>query len=242
MYCALENHNESEGYEYIRNLLLIEGNTIGNTKELSNVCIEILSPTTKEIYFPNRKISENYAKAELNWYWSGSNSMEEIAQHAKLWRKLSDDGITNNSAYGYIIHKKYGYDQLQKVIEILKFDPNSRRAVINISDPTLDKKETKDLQCTIALQFLIRNGSLEMTVYMRSNDIYFGFPYDYIYFVSLGEYVAYKLGIDFSVYTHHATSMHMYLKDVDKFIPHSQISNLNVDEIIRRNYDATYKI
>ena len=72
---------------------------------------------------------------------------------------------------------------------------------------------------------------------MRSNDIYFGFPYDYIYFVSLGQYIANKLGIEFSLYTHNATSLHLYLKDEEKFIEHNQITNIDINSIIRRNYE-----
>lgn len=93
------------------------------------------------------------------------------------------------------------------------------------------------MQCTIALQFLIRNNELQMTVYMRSNDVYFGLPYDYIYFVSIGQYIANKLNINFGLYTHHATSLHMYLRDVDKFVKHNQITNIDINSIIRRNYE-----
>ena len=73
---------------------------------------------------------------------------------------------------------------------------------------------------------------------MRSNDIYFGLPYDYIYFVSLGTYVAKQLDIPFGLYTHHATSMHMYLRDVDKFVPHEQRTTIDIDKIIEKNYEV----
>lgn len=216
---------------------------VGDTKELNNCCLVIRNPFSRYFRFPYRNISEDYANAEMKWYWSGSNSCKEIGAHAKMWLRLSDDGETNNSAYGYIIEKKYDYDQLQQIIELLKSDPLSRRAIINISDPCLNKIKTHDLQCTVALQFLIRDGGLQMTVYMRSNDVYFGLPYDYIYFVSLGKYVADKLGIKFTLYTHHATSMHMYLRNEDKFkfeaFPGVYV---NIDEVIRQNYDKEYNI
>ena len=210
---------------------------VGSTKEINNCCLIVHNPNTNCVYFPNRQISEDYANAELAWYWSADNSCETIGKHAKMWLRLSDDGMTNNSAYGYIIHKKYGFDQLQQIIELLRNDPTTRRAVLNISDPAINRITTKDMQCTIALQFLIRDEQLEMTVYMRSNDIYFGLPYDYIYFVSIGEYIAKQLNRKLSLYTHHATSMHMYLKDEEKFKQHFQVSKFEVDKIIERNYD-----
>lgn len=231
----------SEVYENLYHELLRNGESVGNTLELTNCIMQIRRPTTKQVYFPYRKISENYANAELKWYWSADNSVKTISKHAALWSKISDDGKTSNSAYGYIIKSKYGYDQIQKVIELLTNDPNSRRAVINISDPLLDKSKTKDFQCTVCIQFMIRNHGLEMTVYMRSNDIYFGFPYDFIYFVSLGEYISSKLNVPLLLYTHHAGSIHMYKKDMEKFKPCYQITKLDVEKIIKENYDETYK-
>lgn len=232
----IEKDNISDVYEELLNKLQKQ-EIVGNTKEINNCCLIVHNPTLTNFYLPNRKISEKYANAELEWYWSGDNSCENIGKYAKMWLQLSDDGKTNNSAYGYILEKKYGFDQIQQIIELLKKDPNSRRAVLNISDPSINRITTKDMQCTIALQFLIRNNELQMTVYMRSNDVYFGLPYDYIYFVSVGQYIANKLNINFGLYTHHATSLHMYLRDVDKFVKHNQITNIDINSIIRRNYE-----
>lgn len=213
---------------------------VGSTKEINNCCLVIHNPTLTNFSFPYRNISERYSDAELKWYWSGDNRCEEIGQHAKMWLRLSDDGVTNNSAYGYILEKKYGYDQIQQIISLLKLDKTSRRAVLNISDPVIHRIATKDMQCTIALQFLIRHDGLEMTVYMRSNDVFFGLPYDYIYFVSIGQYIADKLGLKLILYTHHATSMHMYLRDCEKFAPHKQVLNIDAKSIIQKYYDEMY--
>jgi thymidylate synthase len=64
--------------------------------------------------------------AELIWYFSGSQSSKWISQFAKLWCKISDDGETSNSAYGYSILYKHGFSQIDQVVEILKNDSNSR--------------------------------------------------------------------------------------------------------------------
>ena len=231
-----EGNNVSDVYKEMLEELK-KSPIVGNTKEINNAIMIVHNPTLKDLYFPNRKISEKYSNAELEWYWSGDNSCENIGKFAKMWLALTDDGKTNNSAYGYILEKKYGFDQIQQIIELLKKDINSRRAVLNISDPSINRITTKDMQCTIAIQFLVRNNKLEETIYMRSNDIYFGFPYDYIYFVSLGQYIANKLGIEFSLYTHNATSLHLYLKDEEKFIEHNQITNIDINSIIRRCYE-----
>lgn len=211
-----ENETIQEVYkELIEDLKSSE--VVGNTKEINNCCLVVNKPTTDNFYLPYRSVSERYANGELEWYFTGNNKLEFIKQYGSMWERLSDDGVTNNSAYGYILMKKYGYNQIEQIIELLKKDPTSRRAVLNIEDPTLNKITTKDYQCTVALQFLLRNGKLEETVIMRSNDVYFGLPYDYIFFETLGEYIASELGVELGTYTHFSGSMHMYLRDEEKF-------------------------
>lgn len=217
--------------------LLTEKNQVGNTYEINNCCLVISRPCIKDYWLPRRNVSKDYLEAELKWYWSGDNSVDNIGKHAKMWYRLSDDGKTSNSAYGYILMKKYGFNQIEQIIELLKKDPVSRRAVLNISDPAINRIETKDMQCTVALQFLIRNGGLEETVYMRSNDVYFGLPYDYFFFVTLGKYIADRLGLNLKKYTHHATSMHMYLRDVEKFQTEAgRAVDIDWEKIIKENY------
>lgn len=197
------------------------GDRVGNTRELRNVVLHIKEPRLTGMSFAKRKLSTKYAKAELEWYWSANNKCADIGTVAKKWLEITDDGETSNSAYGYILFKKYK-NQLEEVIQLLKKDPDTRRAVLNISDPAIDRINTKDMQCTIAVQFLVRNGSLDTTVYMRSNDIIYGFPYDYIFFMSLSRYICYRCGFKVGEYIHNATSLHLYDKDVEKLVDHDQ--------------------
>lgn len=205
-----------KAYKKLIKKLLNKKEIVNGTKEINNCRLVIKNPSLN-FSLPYRKLSMKYSDAELKWYWSADNSCETIGQYAKMWLQLSDDGKTNNSAYGYILFKKYGFNQLEQIIELLKKDKYSRRAVLNISDPSIDRINTRDMQCTIAIQFLIRNDKINMTVYMRSNDVYFGLPYDYIFFESLHHYIAERLNLKIGSYVHNATSMHMYLKDVEKF-------------------------
>lgn len=228
-----------QAYAELIDELLNFGRHVGNTIELNNCCLIVEQPSIENYRLPYRSVSKKYLLEELKWYWSGDNSCKTIGQFAKLWLAISDDGETSNSAYGYILQKKYGFNQIEQIIKLLKKDPTSRRAVLNISDPSINRIETKDMQCTIAIQFLIRNNKLEETVYMRSNDVYFGLPYDYVYFVSIAMYIASKLKLELGSYTHHATSMHMYDRDVEKFVfEHELLSSINIDldSIIKENY------
>lgn len=84
--------------------------------KVNNCCLIIKHPSLQNIYFPKRKISEKYANAELEWYWSGDNSCKTIGQSAKMWLSLSDDGKTNNSAYGYILEKNIILTKFNKLL------------------------------------------------------------------------------------------------------------------------------
>ena len=193
---------------------LLHAPEVGDTRELLDVKL-VLTDITKNIVSV-RGISPSYLCGELLWYFSGMNSMEFISRFSKFWEHISDDGKTSNSAYGHLIQKAFGFDQVEMVINLLKEDPNSRRAVININTPHLGVMSTKDEPCTIALQFRIRKGNLDCTAMMRSNDIWFGTPYDIAFFTELQKYIAQQLGVGYGWYTHFATSLHMYKRDQEK--------------------------
>lgn len=172
-------------------------------------CIE--DPTRNIVTSPIRKMPMRYAVGELAWYLSGSNRVSDISRFAKKWVDISDDGETNNSAYGYRIFTKFGFDQWNHVKNMLQKDPNSRQAVIHIKDA--DNKPTKDTPCTVYLQFLLRDGKLNFSVHMRSNDIWMGVPYDMFSFCFLQMKMAMELGVEIGEYHHYAGSLHIYARD-----------------------------
>lgn len=195
---------------------LVRAPKVGNTQELLDVKL-VLTDITKNIVSV-RGISPSYLCGELLWYFNGMNSTEFISRFSKFWEHISDNGKTANSAYGYLMQTAFGFDQIKTVIRLLKHDPNSRRAVINLNTPRQTVITTKDEPCTIALQFRIRKGKLDCTAMMRSNDVWFGTPYDIAFFTELQKYIAQQLGVEYGWYTHFATSLHMYDKDRDKIL------------------------
>lgn len=211
---------------------LLDARKIGNTHELQNVKFTLSDIRRNVISI--RDISPAYLAGELLWYYGGRNDLEFISKFSKFWSNISDDGKTSNSAYGYIMRHKFGFDQVELVIDILKNDPNSRRAVINLNTPNANAKTTKDEICTIAIQFLVRDGELDCTVMMRSNDIWFGLPYDITFFTDLQKYIANCLHLDYGTYTHFATSLHVYDRDYDKI--HDIVENPQFKEIRLNHY------
>lgn len=234
---------------------LLKAPKVGNTRELNNVQFTLTNICNNVVSI--RDISPTYLFGELLWYFTGRNSVDFIGVFGSMWKKISDDGKTSNSAYGYLMKSAFDFDQIQTVIDLLRKDPNSRRAVINLNVPNKNVIETKDEPCTIALQFLIRGGKLYCTGIMRSNDIWFGFPYDITFFTELQKYIADELRVRYGSYTHFVTSLHLYDKDAikiaaivenpiskpiifnrRKFIEHAEFIAELVDCGIRHNVDA----
>lgn len=193
---------------------LLKRPKVGNTRELDNVKVVLRNINNNIVSV--RGISPSYLFGEMLWYFNGDNSLEFISKFSSFWNGLSDDGVTCNSAYGYLMQKAHGFDQIEKVISILEKDPNSRRAKININTPNVNVDTTKDEPCTMSLHFMIRKGHLNCTAVMRSNDIWFGFPYDVAFFTELQKYIARRLNIKYGWYTHFAVSLHVYERDEEK--------------------------
>lgn len=121
-----------------------------------------------------------------------------------------------------IFHGAYGprianYDQIPTMIHRLKADPSSRQCVSMIWQPEFDMQDSKrDYPCTLLYHFMIRNDKLVMEVVMRSNDVILGLGYDAFQHSRVQIAVASVLGIEPGEYRHHAMSLHLYERDLDK--------------------------
>jgi thymidylate synthase len=113
-----------------------------------------------------------------------------------------------------LFHGAYGprtAGQYDMIIDRLMQDPDTRQAVVTIWNPQLDLQERKrDYPCTILHQFRIRDNKLNMSVYMRSNDVWLGAAYDFFQFTRVQIAMASVLGIEPGTYNHHVGSLHIY--------------------------------
>jgi thymidylate synthase len=118
-----------------------------------------------------------------------------------------------------LFHGAYGLrtnGQYETIIERIKNDPDTRQAVVTIWAPQLDlQPEKRDYPCTILHQFRVRDGKLNMSVYMRSNDVWLGAAYDWFQFTRVQIAMASVLGIEPGMYAHHVGSLHIYEQNYD---------------------------
>ncbi len=108
------------------------------------------------------------------------------------------------------------------VVPLLQKDPHSRRATICFLDVVCDLKvDAKDMPSLISISFLIRNGKLNVTAYIRSNDFFFGWPANIYQIFIIQQYVAKILNCELGNLTSVSVSAHIYsdqLKYIEKLL------------------------
>ncbi|MFM9615810.1 thymidylate synthase [Streptomyces niveiscabiei] len=185
------------------------------TREVLDVHMLLTRPRARLLHAPPaRVLNPAFAVAETVWHLSGSDAPWIFDYNTRL-HQYADDGVLRG-AYGPRMRNWDGkVDQLRRVVDILREDPDSRRAVIQLYDPVQDAFGHKDVPCTLGFRFHLRDGRLHMSTTMRGQDVWIGMPYDLFFFTVLHELVAGWLDADLGPYHHHVGSLHLYDRDLD---------------------------
>ena len=203
-------NNAQEAFEDLYDRIMLFGHdTEVGTKAIYNIGFSIINPLDNHIETPWRKWSPKYAEREWLWYLSQNRSVEEIKKYAPIWDKMHGGDNLVMSNYGW----QWGRNnQLEKVIEQLDKNPNTRQAWISIFDGKEKDFYQHDTPCTLAVGFDIFEGLLNMCVTMRSCDLIYGFCNDQYCFSKLQEKVADCLDLPIGAYYHFAHDLHIYEK------------------------------
>lgn len=182
-------------------------------KELINFKIDINYPFAS---VKDRKLPLKYIKREWQWYLANKPNDDRITKYATMWKMLKQPDGTFASNYGqYMFSEQGGF---QWVVDTLRRDPDSRQAIIPFAHKNNLYEGNKDQICTLGIVFNIRNNKLNMTVMMRSNDIFKGSTVDWVCFTWFWEMIATELNITTGTYTHIANSIHIYEADYEKML------------------------
>lgn len=200
-------NNANEAYVYLLDKIRTDGVDFDNTKALFNVGFEIKNPEDNHITDVERKWNITYANREWLWYLSGDPSAVEISKHAPIWKNMMDENGEVRSNYGWQWKRN---DQIGKVIKLLQEKPDTRKATISIYDGKEIDTYSNDTPCTYAIQFTILDDKLNMSVLMRSNDLWYGFCNDQFCFSMLQKDIADILQLEVGTYFHFAHNLHLY--------------------------------
>jgi thymidylate synthase len=130
----------------------------------------------------SRKLGYKFMVAEAYWILTGKNTVADISPYSKQISRFSDDNIYFSGAYGPKV-----VDQFTYVVDSLWNDCHCRQAVINIWRE--NPRGSKDIPCTLSLQFIIRDSRLNCVATMRSSDAWLGWVYDVFNFSMISAHV-----------------------------------------------------
>lgn len=238
----MDNIIHNANFEWLSELswAFNKGNDVTPRGQLTKEVLQqtsIVNMRRPVVTLPERKLSTKFLGGEAYWILSGDNRVETIAPYNKNIVNYSDDGVTFFGAYGPRI-----LSQLDYVIDKLKSDADTRQAVLTIWRE--NPPETKDVPCTVAVHFMIRDHKLNCHVYMRSNDLWLGFPYDVFNFSMLSHLVCCKLNafvvenggviIEPGMLYHTASSRHIYeqhFEQVEQLINQYNLADMSMEEL-----------
>jgi thymidylate synthase len=175
------------------------------TLELRPAVLVLENPRDRWVSIPERKLSKRLGYLEALMLLAGVSYPELLVKAAPHYASFVNAETGRlDGAYGPRVGP-----QLPYIRDLLRRDPDTRQAVVTVFGP-IDHRESKDVPCTVSLHFMVRNGTLELVVYMRSNDVWLGWPYDVVMFTVLQEAMATDLGLEPGQYTHVDGSLHLY--------------------------------
>lgn len=194
------------------------------TKELVGYTFSIRDTT--QIFDLKKKNRFNYLFAEILWYAAGSYDIDFITKFASFWSTIANVNGTVNSNYGERIFRQKASSSFFRAFYQLLRDQNTRQSIVHINLPEDINEFSKDIPCTLTLQFFIRNNALHLLTSMRSSDLWKGITYDipnfYVFLHTMHHflksvYPTLKIG----EYKHISGSLHIYepnYKNLDEFL------------------------
>jgi hypothetical protein len=175
------------------------------------VVTKYMCPNERVLFHAGRDANPIFHLMESIWMLAGRKDVAFLSQFNRNMVNFSDDGVNFNAAYGYRWRHQFGRDQLDDVIMLMRRDPSTRQAVIQIWDTNDLQKKTKDKACNTQIVFDTRENLLNMTVFNRSNDIWWGaYGANAVHFSFLQEFVAHALGLPVGVYRQVSNNLHLY--------------------------------
>jgi len=202
--------------------------------------------------------------AELLWFISGSTNVNELAAIRKpvekWWRPFAKEDGSLGPMYGRQLRNfnGQGIDQIQRVIEKIKTEKNSRRILMTTYNPVEADLGALYPCHGLITQFMIdSNNKLHMSTLQRSADIALGLPHNWISYAMLQIMIARVCNLipgnliymvnDLHIYKDHIP--HMIGMDVRSYsdpwvvIPkRSNIDKYSIDDFVLKEYKAGPKI
>ena len=180
-----------------------------------------------------KKIPFRWVAEELFWFLSGDTNEANLrARGVDIWAEWADEQHTSRfnrdegdlgPVYGYLWRsfggdypKRNGIDQIAKLIDEIKRNPNSRRLIVTGWDPR--QADNVDLPpCHTLFQFKVEKGELlHCQLYQRSADAFLGVPFNISSYALLLHMVAHVCGLRAGDFVYTLGDYHIYKNHVEQ--------------------------
>lgn len=106
-------------------------------------------------------------------------------------------------------------DQLARVIDEIKRNPNSRRLIVNAWNPALIDQMALP-PCHALFQFYVCDNKLSCMLYQRSADVFLGVPFNIASYSLLTMMIADICGLELGEFIHTIGDAHIYLNHLEQ--------------------------
>jgi thymidylate synthase len=158
---------------------------------------------------------------ELLWFLKGDTNIAYLKENkVSIWDEWADPNGDLGPVYGYQWRswpdpKGGSIDQIAKVLESLKNNPDSRRHMVTAWNPA-DVDSMALPPCHCLFQFYVAEGRLSCQLYQRSADIFLGVPFNIASYALLTMMVAQVTGYEPGDFIHTFGDAHLYTNHLDQ--------------------------
>ncbi|ODA68987.1 Thymidylate synthase [Methyloligella halotolerans] len=158
---------------------------------------------------------------ELLWFLAGDTNIAYLKENGvSIWDEWADETGELGPVYGrqwrsWPTPDGVHIDQIAKIVEGLKRDPDSRRHIVsawNVGE--LDKMALSPCHCLF--QFYVADGKLSCQLYQRSADIFLGVPFNIASYALLTLMIAQVTGLRPGDFVHSFGDAHLYLNHLEQ--------------------------
>jgi thymidylate synthase len=158
---------------------------------------------------------------ELLWFLRGDTNIAYLKENGvSIWDEWADENGDLGPVYGaqwrsWPTPDGGHIDQIAKLIDSIKTNPNSRRHIVTAWNPA----EVDDMAlppCHCLFQFYVSNGKLSCQLYQRSADVFLGVPFNVASYALLTMMVAQVTGLKAGDFVHTLGDTHIYSNHFDQ--------------------------
>lgn len=158
---------------------------------------------------------------ELLWFLKGDTNIRYLKENGvSIWDEWADEDGNLGPVYGAQWRSWPDYDgghidQMAKLVESIKTNPNSRRHIVTAWNPAL-VDEMALPPCHCLFQFYVADGRLSCQLYQRSADIFLGVPFNIASYALLTIMIAQVTGLEPGDFVHTLGDAHLYANHFDQ--------------------------